>query len=120
MSGGPSDELDGAVIDVVLAGPDGAEHVLVLVEDRPWDERGVIDHLTDRVNRTVAYVLDGRLAAELPATAGRDVRVDVRYEHPPTPDVEALLLRMAEALAQRGMELSTGELGPALPGRTDA
>jgi hypothetical protein len=42
---------------------------------------------------------------------GRSIRVDVRYEHPLTPDVEALFLRFAEALSQRGMEFSAEELG---------
>ena len=110
----------GPVIDVVLTSPDGDEYVLVLAEERPWDEPGVVDDLTDRLNRTVAYVLDGHLAAELPQTAGRDIRVDVRYEHPPTPDVEALFVRFTAALAQRGMELTVDQLGPAVPGRLDA
>jgi hypothetical protein len=109
-----------AVIDVVLVSADGDEYVLVLAEERRWDEPGVIDHLTDRVNRTVAFVLEGRLAAEMPESVGRRVRVDIRYEHPPTPDVEALFLRCAAALSQRGMELTAEPLGPALPGRTDA
>lgn len=118
MSAGPVDDHDDAVIDVVLAGPDGHEYVLVLAEERPWDEPGVIDHLTDRVNRTVAYVLEGRLADDFPETFGRRIRVDVRYGHPPTPDVEALLLRLADALAQRGLELTADELAAADPGST--
>jgi hypothetical protein len=133
MSGGAHDhlgQLDGIggghddVVDVVLVGPAGdgdggggeagadagEEYVLVLVEDRPWTDPGVVDHLADRINRCAAYVLEGRFVAEFPEAAGRPVRVDVRYERPRTPDVEALLLRGAEALAQRGIELTAGEL----------
>jgi hypothetical protein len=110
MSAAPIDDAERAVIDVLLVSPDDDQYVLVLVEQRPWTAPGVLDHLTDRVNRTVAYVLDGHLAGEFPETVGRSIRVDVRYEHPLTPDVEALFLRFAEALSQRGMEFSAEEL----------
>jgi hypothetical protein len=104
---------DDAVIDFVLSSPDGHEYVLVLVEDRSWDEPGVVDHLTDRVNRCVAYVLDGHLAGEFPETVGRHIRIDIRYGEPLTTDVEALFLRLTEAVSQRGIELTAEQLGAA-------
>jgi hypothetical protein len=107
-SGDPGDR---AVIDFVLSSPDGNEYVLVLVEDRPWSEPGVIDHLTDRVNRSVGYVVDGHLASNFPETVGRDVRIHVDHREPVDTDVEALFLRFTDALAQRGIEFSTQELG---------
>jgi hypothetical protein len=114
MSAGDIDHLgdDDAVIDVVLASPDGDEYVLVLVEERSWTEPGVVDHLTERVDRSVEYVLEGHLAIEFPEAVGRAIRIDVRYEHPLTTDVEALFLRFTEALSQRGLEFTAEELGP--------
>jgi hypothetical protein len=96
-----------AVIDFVLSSPDGNEYVLVLVEDRPWSEPGVIDHLTDRVNRCVAYVVEGELALNFPETVGRDIRIHVEHGQPLDTDVEAVFLRFDEALAQRNIEFST-------------
>jgi hypothetical protein len=110
---------DDAVIDFVLSSPDGNEYVLVLVEDRPWTQPGVIDHLTDRVNRCVSYVRDGLLARDFPETVGRTIRVDVRYAEPPDPDVEALFLRFEAALSQRGLDFSAEELGPEEPDERD-
>jgi hypothetical protein len=106
------DTPDTPVIDLVLASRELDEYVLVLVEDRRWDEPGVIDHLVDRVNRCVSYALDGHLTVEFPQTAGRDIRVDVRYEHEPTRDVEALFARFAAALARKGLDFSAEALGP--------
>jgi hypothetical protein len=103
---GSSDAGDHAVIDFVLSSPDGNEYVLVLVEDRPWSP-GVIDQLTDRVNRSVAYVLEGDLALSFPETVGRDIRIHVDHSDPLDTDVEALFLRFEEALGQRGIEFSS-------------
>lgn len=107
----PAGPGDRAVIDFVLSSPEGHEYVLVLVEDRPWSQPGVIDHLTDRVNRSVSYVLEGDLASNFPETVGRAIRIHVDHREPVDTDVEALFLRLTEALSQRGIELSTQELG---------
>jgi hypothetical protein len=108
-----NDASANAVIDFVLSSPEGNEYVLVLVEDRPWSQPGVIDHLTDRVNRCVGYVVDGDLALNFPETVGRDIRIHVDHREPVDTDVEALFLRFTEALAQRGIEFSTQEQGAA-------
>jgi hypothetical protein len=110
--GDDMDDMDDMVVDFVLSSPEGHEYVLVLTEDRSWDIPGVIDHLTERVDRCVAYVLEGKLASDFPETYGRDIRIDVRYEHPLTTDVEALFLRFTEALSQRGIEFTAEPLGP--------
>jgi hypothetical protein len=108
-----NDAGDQAVIDFVLSSPDGHEYVLVLVEERPWSQPGVVEHLTDRVNRCVGYVVDGDLALRFPETVGRDIRIHVDHGEPLDTDVEALFLRFSEALAQRGIEFSSQELGAA-------
>jgi hypothetical protein len=95
------------VIDAVLRSPDDREHVLLLVEPRPWREQGAVDELADRINRTVSYVLDGRLAADLPETAGRAVRVHVDHLQPADADVEAFFLLAEARLALRGIGFSS-------------
>jgi hypothetical protein len=105
-------ESDVPVIDLVLTSRDRGEYVLVLIEERPWDDPEAVADVTDRVNRCVSYVLDGHLTAEFPDTVGRDIRVDVRYEHEPTDAVAALFARFARALAAKGLDFSVEILGP--------
>jgi hypothetical protein len=109
---GDGGDADTPVIDLVLASRDRDEYVLVLVEDRPWSEAGVVDHLSDRVNRCVSYVVGGQLTLEFPETVGRDIRIDVRFDHEPTDAVETLFARFADALAQQGLDFSAERLGP--------
>jgi hypothetical protein len=107
-----ADDPVNPVIDLVLASRDRGEYVLVLVEERPWDDPEAVADITDRVNRCVSYVLDGHLTTDFPDTVGRDIRVDVRFEHQPTDEVVALFARFARALAAKGLDFSAEVLGP--------
>jgi hypothetical protein len=98
---------DESAIDLVLQSADGEEYVLVLVENERWDVPGVIDRLAGRIDLCVAYVLDGRLAAAFPASAGKPVRVHVDHLEPLDTDVEAYFLRVADDLERQGLRFSS-------------
>jgi uncharacterized protein DUF6572 len=94
------------VINFIFASPDGQEYVLVLVESRPWSERGVINQLADRINSCVDFVIDSELVARYPEAAGRSVRIHVDHLVPADPNAEDLFARAREAVAQHGIQFS--------------
>ncbi len=94
-------------IDFVLASPDDGEYALVLFEDRPWDEPGVIDDLVERVNRCVAYVVEGQMATDLPETVGRTVRIHVDHQADTDAEIEAVFAHLAAALDSYGISFTT-------------
>jgi len=98
---------DESAIDLVLQSADGEEYVLVLVENERWDGPGVTDRLAGRIERCVAYALDGELVAAFPAAAGKPVRVHVDHLEPLDTDVEAFFLRVADDLGRRGLRFSS-------------
>ena len=49
---------------------------LVMIEDRPWgSDPAQLDQLQEKLNNYLDYVLDGFLAQQYPAYAGRKIRI---------------------------------------------
>jgi hypothetical protein len=103
-------ELDEPKIDFIFCSPDGQEYVLVLVEEQPWDAPGVLDELALRIDLVEEFAVGGQLAAELPETAGKALRVHVDHLEPADPDAEALFLRAADRLQRRGIRFTAEQL----------
>jgi hypothetical protein len=58
--------------------------ILVIVEDRPWGEHGLLlPDLQWKMNTYFSYVVDGRLIADYPALEGERVRIELRCAYPP-------------------------------------
>jgi hypothetical protein len=112
-------ELDEPRIDFIFCSPDGQEYVLVLVEERPWDMPGVLDHLAGRIEMVAGYVLEGGLATEFPETRGKAVRVHVDHLVPADPDAEALFLRATDLLGRQGLPFTAEQLHEPAEGAPD-
>jgi hypothetical protein len=106
-AGDRSDEPFIPVLNSIFVSPDGEEYVLVIVEERPLGEPEVIDHLANRINLCAEFVLDGRLASELPESAGRSIRIHVDHLQPADADAAAFFMLVTERLADHGIAFSS-------------
>jgi hypothetical protein len=58
--------------------------LLVMVEDRPWGNRGaLLPDLEEKLNTYLSYALDGGLAEDYPDYVGKPIRIELRALHPP-------------------------------------
>ena len=73
------------VIDIVAHDPRTDTVMLVMVEVREWGDRGaLLPDLQSKFRTYLTYALDGQLAADYPAYAGKPIRFALRTQHSPT------------------------------------
>ena len=77
------------LMDLIEVDPVSADVVLVMIERRPWgtDPRQV-RQIEEKINRYLAYALDGHLAEHYPQYQGK--RVAIRLDCAEAPTGEAL------------------------------
>ena len=71
-------------IDFVAYDSETRSVILVIVEDRPWGERGELLHdLQAKLNTYLNYVTSGQLKTDYPEVAGKPVKIELRSSYPP-------------------------------------
>jgi hypothetical protein len=85
----PEDVLLGVenpeIIDLITLDPRSGEVVLRIVERRPWgSDPKQLAQFDEKLNRYLAYVLDGFLVRHYPQYAGKPVRIEIACVEPPT------------------------------------
>lgn len=95
------------VIDIVAVEAAG-DVLLVIVEGRPWGERGLLlPDLQRKLNTYLAYVTEGQLTQDYPAVAGRPVHIQLRAVEAPGPrELEFLALVIEHHLEPEGIRFS--------------
>jgi|SRR3990172_589452 len=96
---------DPNVIDFVARDPSG-DVVLVMVEGREWnssDDR--LLELQEKINRYVAFVLDGQMLEQYPELAGKPVRLELRCVAAPDSKTADFLALVHEKLTSEGLGL---------------
>ena len=70
-------------IDFVAHDPGRDEALLVLVEERAWQDSGALLHdLQAKLNSYLLYVVEGKLGAEYPSLEGKPVHFQLRSSYP--------------------------------------
>ena len=111
---------DESTIDFVAHDPERDEVVLIMVQEQDWGDRGhQLPALQAKVNTYLAFALDGQLAAEYPAYAGKPVHIQLRSTTRPG-ERELTFLRIVSErwLEPSGIRLSWRVIGE--PGENGA
>jgi hypothetical protein len=113
----PEDVLLGVenpeIIDLITADAGTGEVVLRIIERRAWgSDPKQLAQFDEKLNRYLAYVLDGFLGRQYPQYEGRPVRVEIVCAAPPT---DERVLRFFE-----GVEMVCEENGIGLSLRVEA
>ncbi len=103
-----------AVIDLFAVDEKSGEVLLVMKEDRPWDESDERLHqLQEKFNAYVSFLLDGEMLSAHPELAGRKARIELHsMEMPDDRAIELLgLIHEQLALQEIGMEVVIADAG---------
>lgn len=66
-------------IDIVALDPKSDRVLLIMVEDRPWGDKGeLLQNLQDKFNTYLAFVTEGQLLQEYPDMKGKKVEIQLR------------------------------------------
>ena len=110
----PTGIANAAVIDLFAIDEKAGEVLLVMNEERPWDNSDLRLHeLQEKFNAYVSFLLDGEMLAEHPDLAGKRARIELRSKA--MPDERAIellgLIHDQLALQEIGMEVVVAEAG---------
>ncbi len=99
------------MLDLVSQDPESGEFILIMVETRGWDgsiER--IRQLQQKINRYVAFALEGEMVRKFPDSIEKPVRIQLSCYH--TPDERTLLFlnNAASKLREEGISFSIKQI----------
>lgn len=73
------------IIDLITPDPENGEIILLIVEERPWSsDPNQLPQFDEKLNRYLAYILDGFLANQYPQYKGKPVRIQIDCADEPT------------------------------------
>lgn len=106
------------VLDLITTDPHTGDVVLVMVERRPWGAHPQqLRQIEEKINRYMAYALDGFLAEHHPQYVGRRVRLRLECAQPPDGEAERFVAAAQHAAQAHGLDLEwTVSPAPAPPG----
>lgn len=103
-----------AMIDLITAAPDSDTVVLVMIERRPWGSAPLqLKQIEEKVNRYMAYALDGFLVEHYPQHAGRPVQIRLDCAEAPHGEAVSFLASMASAIESYGLTFALKVVRPA-------
>ncbi len=104
--GGPGVE-NPQVLDLITTDPATGEVVLVMIERRPWDAGAhprQLLQIEEKLNRYMAYALDGFLAEHHPQHLGKRVGIRLECAEPPSGESARFVEAAAHAARAHGLD----------------
>jgi hypothetical protein len=94
------------VLDLITTDPASGDVLLVMVERRAWGAHPQqFKQIEEKINRYMAYALDGFLAEHHPAYVGRRVRLRLDCAEAPTGEAERFVAAAQHAAQAHGLDL---------------
>jgi hypothetical protein len=85
--------------------------VLMISDHLDWeDERAHVNLLEQKIGRYLGFIKSGQLLEALPESTGRDVRIELIYQHSPIEVALLFLLAAQRQLESLGVEFTYARL----------
>lgn len=102
------------LLDLITTDPATGDVVLVMIERRAWGAHPQqFKQIEEKINRYMAYALDGFLAEHHPEYAGRHVRLRLDCAEAPVGEAERFLAAAQHAARAHGLDLVVQVAPPA-------
>jgi hypothetical protein len=94
------------VLDLITVDPASGKVVLVMIERRAWGAAPKqLVQIEEKINRYLAYALDGFLAEHYPQYEGKGVQIRLDCAEPPTGEAARFVDAARHAIEAEGLEL---------------
>jgi len=101
------------ILDLITTDPATGDVVLAMIERRPWGAHPhQLRQIEEKINRYMAYALDGFLVEQHPQYAGRRVRLRLDCAQPPSAEAERFVAAAQHAARAHGLDLEVSVLAP--------
>jgi len=101
------------LLDLITTDPASGDVLLVMIERRPWGAHPQqLRQIEEKINRYMAYALDGFLAEHHPQYLGRPVRLRLDCAEAPTGEAERFVAAAQHAARAHGLELLVQVITP--------
>ena len=102
--GGPGVE-NPQVLDLITVDPASGDVILVMVERRRWGESPLqLKQIEEKINRYLAYVLDGFLAEHHPTYVGKKARIRLDCAEAPHGEAARFVEAATHAVQGEGLD----------------
>lgn len=93
------------IMDLITVDAASGDVVLVMIERRPWGENPLqLKQIEEKINRYLAYVLDGFLAEQHPSYVGKKVRVRLDCAEAPHGEAARFVEAATHAIRNEGLD----------------
>ena len=95
------------IMDLITVDKETDKVVLVMIERRAWGaDPKQLKQIEEKINRYMAYVLDGFLAEQHPQYLGKQVTIRLDCAAPPAGEASRFVAAAAHAAAEHGLEFA--------------
>jgi hypothetical protein len=102
-----------SVVDAIFYDPKADEYAMVLSISEPLSgDRSTLELFQERLNRYLAFILDGELARKFPGTRGKRVRIEIDFLGGLDSRAQSFLGRARIKVGQLGIGLVCREKTP--------
>jgi len=101
------------VMDLITVDRATDKVVLVMIERRPWGaDPKQLKQIEEKINRYMAYVLDGFLAEHHPQYVGKQVTIRLDCLEEPAGEAARFVAAATHAASEHGLEFAVSVTGP--------
>lgn len=101
------------LMDLITVDPASGDVVLVMMERRRWGENPLqLRQMEEKINRYLAYVLDGFLVQQHPKYLDKRVRIRLDCAEAPQGEAVRFLEAAAQAIAGEGLTFEVNVTAP--------
>src|SRR5438105_13438157 len=102
------------IMDLITSDPASGDVVLVMIERRSWGGHPLqFKQIEEKINRYLAYVLDGFLIQQHPQYQGKRVRLRIDCAEAPHGDAIQFVDAAADAIRREGLDFVVNVTTPA-------
>lgn len=104
------------IVDLITADPASGDVVLVMIERRAWGGHPLqFKQIEEKINRYLAYVLDGFLVQQHPKYQGKRVAIRLDCAQAPQGESLAFVNAAAHAVGGEGLDFVVNVVAPTTP-----
>ena len=93
------------IVDLITTDAASGDVVLVMIERRPWGGPPLqFKQIEEKINRYLAYVLDGFLVQQHPTYQGKRVRLQLDCAEAPHGDAVRFVAAATDAIRREGLD----------------
>lgn len=91
------------VIDIIATDPKSGKFLLVMTEDRPWNDRAMLDAFIAKVETYIGYAISDQFKNAYPLKRTTDIVIKLDCAYPPNDPMKECFAEIRSTLEELGI-----------------